>query len=260
MDASLAYLESDAAMESLAKDLYTPKWDSPWWHMLLLFELGEVDRIPRRVVEYVAAGMNDRARFDACFCAVGCMAQILHAHGIELPWMESYFVRAQMRDGGLNCDDTAYTACEVASSMVGTVPALEAMLCGDPKTWSAKRREFVDKAAACVIGRAFVRGSDSVHNAEEREAATHWGELAFPRFYFYDVLRGMAAVATWVEKTGGSVPRALWREVEPVIGRDALTSAKYPRTRFALLDEVSRIGDRSPALEKQWARVKSVIG
>ena len=37
---SVAYLDSPQAREALAVDAYWPKWDSPWWHMLLLDEMG----------------------------------------------------------------------------------------------------------------------------------------------------------------------------------------------------------------------------
>ena len=47
-----------------------------------------------------------------CHCALGSMVQILSACGRdvdrELPWIKPWFVRYQMADGGLNCDDTAY--------------------------------------------------------------------------------------------------------------------------------------------------------
>jgi hypothetical protein len=33
------YLQSDEALESIEKDPYWPKWNSPWWHMLLLHEI-----------------------------------------------------------------------------------------------------------------------------------------------------------------------------------------------------------------------------
>src|SRR5262249_47237149 len=48
---SVAYLASDAALRSVAAHPYWPKWSSPWWHMLLLHELGEARRIPARTVD-----------------------------------------------------------------------------------------------------------------------------------------------------------------------------------------------------------------
>ena len=47
---SVAYLGSDAAVRSIELDTYWPKWHSPWWHMLLLHELGEDAQRPLRAV------------------------------------------------------------------------------------------------------------------------------------------------------------------------------------------------------------------
>ncbi len=271
IETSLAYLRSDAALASLARGVYQPKWDSPWWHALLLFELGVADRIPRPVIDAIAAGLDaapraldadDTQGFVPCHCALGCMAQVLDVHGVVLPWTEDWLVRYQMADGGLNCDASAYGVTgECPSSMVGTVPALEAMLLGDPARWSPARRAFVDRAARCVIDRAFVRGSSTKHNAEERDAAPGWLLLAFPRFYFYDVLRGMAAVARWTELTGAVVPRDTWIDLpdELAVQRNALATVSRPTSRFALLDEVSQLGTRSEPLTRQWRATKARI-
>ena len=35
-----------------------------------------------------------------------------------------------------------------------------------------------------------------------------WQQACFPRFYFYDVLRGLAALARWAEKSGRALPLA----------------------------------------------------
>ena len=55
---SVRYLASNAAMTSIAEDVYWPKWSSPWWHMLLLWELGEARRIPERAVTRMIAGLD----------------------------------------------------------------------------------------------------------------------------------------------------------------------------------------------------------
>src|SRR5262245_9620145 len=55
---SVAYLGSDAAQRSIELDSYWPKWNSPWWHMLLLHELGEASRIPTRASAAMVAAIN----------------------------------------------------------------------------------------------------------------------------------------------------------------------------------------------------------
>lgn len=36
IQSSVTYLSSDLALKTLDADAYWPKWNSPWWHMLLL--------------------------------------------------------------------------------------------------------------------------------------------------------------------------------------------------------------------------------
>ena len=301
---SVAYLGSDAALGSIAVDPYWPKWHSPWWHMRLLHELGEARQIPRRAIDAMVAGLDrllhvfpihptdapgaDLQRDLACHCALGCMADVLTAAGVEvdraLPWIEPWFVRYQMADGGLSCDEEAYlVAHECPSSMVGTVPALEAMLLGSPAAWSPARRAFVDRAAQFLVGRMLTQGSATVHNAEERATAPAWRALAFPRFYFYDVLRGLAALVRWAEQTEQPLPRAAIATVVAELetkardgslrverhahgGRttivptaDRSPSPRTDATSFPLLEAVSALGAPSPALTAQWVAVRASL-
>jgi len=36
---SRSYLSTLPALQSIERDPYWPKWDSPWWHMVLLHEM-----------------------------------------------------------------------------------------------------------------------------------------------------------------------------------------------------------------------------
>src|SRR5437764_15126492 len=97
---SVAYLASDAALRSIEADPYWPKWHSPWWHMLLLHELGETRRIPAPTVAALAAGLDrllhlfpitpaelegvDTMRDLACHCALGTMVPVLADCGIDV--------------------------------------------------------------------------------------------------------------------------------------------------------------------------------
>jgi hypothetical protein len=297
---SVTYLSSDAALASVAVDPYWPKWDSPWWHMLLLHELGERRQIPARIAAAMAAGIDrllhifpihptdapgaDLSRDIACHCALGAMYPLLAACGIDvaraLPWVKPWFLRYQMADGGLSCDETAYLQTdECPSSMVGTVAPLEAMLLDT--TWTAAERAFIDRAAGCMIDRALIRGSQTVHNADERGAAAAWRALAFPRFYFYDVLRGLAALVRWALATGQPLPDGAvdvvinelverWPDGIVRVERQAHTghttliptadhspSPRAPTSTFALLDAVSVPGEPSEALTRQWSAVRA---
>jgi hypothetical protein len=195
----------------------------------------------------------------------------------ELPWVAPWFPRYQMSDGGLNCDATAYLVTgECASSMVGTVPPLEAMTLGAQSSWSPERKAFVERAARFLIERELRLGSASVHNAEERDSATSWPQLCFPRFYLYDVLRGLAALVQWAVATSQVIPeRAIATVVDGLVaafpdgvvrvGRQSYagvgtrlrddTGAWVRRdaaTHFALLDATSVVGGASPYLTEQW--------
>src|SRR5690349_16334589 len=59
-------------------------------------------------------------------------------------------------------------------------------------------------------------------NAEERDAAPAWLLPTFPRLYFYDVLRGLAALARWAELVGVAPPVAA---IAPVVEH---LVARYP--------------------------------
>ena len=104
INTSMLYLASEEAMFSLGRNLYWPKWDSPWWHMSVLFELGEIKRVPRDIVSKMVEKLNEMpqtvfpvrgegspAEPYACHCMVGNMFQMLWAYGIDVdeavPWM-----------------------------------------------------------------------------------------------------------------------------------------------------------------------------
>lgn len=294
---SARYLASDAAIASVESDLYWPKWDSPWWHMLLLFELDEARRIPQRIVEAMAAQLDrqplhifpihegeappgiDPARQVMCHCALGSMHQVLTACGVDvaatLPWIEPWFDRYQMADGGANCDETAYLASECASSMVATIAPFEATL-------RRPASQFADRAAAFLIDRRLVKGSPSQHNAEERAAAAAWPNVTFPRFYFYDVLRGLAALVSWAtmheralaaEAIAPAVVRLTRAFPDGVVRvqRQAFSHAgtrlevdgqwrREPRAlSFRLLDATSRVGAPSPILTRRWGTAREQL-
>jgi len=296
---SVGFLGSDAALRSIEADTYWPKWDSPWWHMLLLHELGEARRIPDRAIAKMIDGLNalpvkifpirpedapgaDLSRDSSCHCALGNIYQVLTACGVDvaaaLPWIEPWFVRYQMADGGLNCDSTAYLVeHECPSSMVGTVAPFEAMLLG---RWTAEQQAFLERAAGFLIERELRLGSPTAHNAEEREVQNVWLAPCFPRFYFYDVLRGLAALVRWAERSGRAIPRrAVARVVAHLVeafpdgvvriqregvARCPTTRARtaagtwerQPTSRFALLDAASAIGRPSAALTRQWSATR----
>jgi hypothetical protein len=296
---SVAFLQSEAALRSIALDPYWPKWNSPWWHALLLFELGEGARVPAPfalalVLRLDALPMHtfpvqphefppnvDHYSDIVCHCALGSVAQVTAACGIDLsralPWVAPWFPRYQMTDGGLSCDESAYlVTTECPSSMVGTIAPFEAMRTFDVP----ERAEFLKRAAQFLIGRGLCRGSNTQHNEKERTSAEAWPALTFPRFYFYDTLRGLAALVHWAESEGQALPlevvaptalQLVARFPDGVlrIERQAFAATKTvhferpvvrtPASTFPLLEASSVLGAPSVALTQQWKCVRSAL-
>lgn len=303
---SVDYLSSDLALKTVDADAYWPKWNAPWWHMLLLHEMGEGKLIPRIMVERYVPSLNrmplkvfpihpedmpegiDPYRGSPCHCQLGNVYQVLFACGIdvdkELPWLRPWFLRYQMADGGLNCDNEAYLVKdECPSSMVGTIAAFEAVLLCTPRSWTPEEKTFLDKGARFLMERKLMLGSSTKHNASERKSAEQWTKLCFPRFYLYDVLRGLNALALWAEKTNQSLPKEsigdavtflqqqfpnsqvkIGRQSYEGVGTILQSSSgewirKQPATFFPLLEKASEVGSVSSFLSKQWLETKQRI-
>jgi hypothetical protein len=265
---SVRYLASDEALRAIEANVYWPKWDAPWWHLTLLHEMGEVSQAPER--------------------AVRKLVQALSGWGIrvdeELPWMREWFLRYQLPDGGLNCDEQAYLQDPPPSSMVATISPLEAVLFHTPRPFTPEEQSFVDKGARCLLDRQLMHATTSPHNAEEREDEDDWLKLCFPRFYLYDVLRGLSFVLGWAVRRGQSIPGDSVRAVAEHLERhypdgqvrierrsyDGISTKvesadwnwkhRQPASHFPLLAEVSRVGAISPHLSAQWRKAKARMG
>lgn len=293
--ASLAYLASDEALDSLRRDPYWPKWDSPWWHMTLLWELGEATHIPARVVDVWAEVLDthfvegfplreeeipagaDPYRHIACHCALGTAYRVLADCGVDvdarLPWVRPWFLRYQLPDGGLNCDEQVYLRETPRSSVVSTLPPLEAVLFHTARPWTEAELSFLDRGAEYLLARRLYRsvsGGGRVIDAD-------WATPCFPRFYHYDVLRGLRFLVHWAERRGRRLPREAVEEVVGVLevacARDDVGRTRRPWTeegtlaptaegewlgrqparRFAALEEA----DGGPVLRAEWEDVRS---
>jgi hypothetical protein len=289
---SVDYLNSPGAIQSIEANPYWPKWNSPWWHMSVLFEMGLADRIPKASAQKMLEVLRDTPldyffeseapasrteKHEApCPCMLGNMYQILAATGLEVdiafPWMRAWFLRYQMKDGGLSCDEHAYRADANASSMVGTIACLEAIL--SAKNLTPEEEQFLDRGAKCLLDRELRFGSSSEHNADERNDEADWLRPCFPRFYFYDVLRGLSFVLKWAELRNQPLSFSLVKSVVDHLesrfpdgqirierqSYDGVTSrsaqGRIPASHFPLMDEVSRIGEVSPFLTQAWTEAR----
>jgi hypothetical protein len=298
VDVSTAYLASAKARESLARDPYWPKWDSPWWHMTLLFELGRADAIPRPAAEDMFAALEskyvrwfpnpreplpagkDPSRDALCHCGLGNMLQTLEACGLDVdaraPWMRPWFLRYQLPDGGLNCDEKAYEK-GTASSIQSTLPALEAVISA-PRPLTLAEGEFVDRGAEYLIERRL-----ACRRRDGRPMDEDFLKIGFPRFYDYDVLRGLSFLAAWSRVQKRPVPR---EAVAPTLSALAArfpdgtirvekaglaaegslnpaeggTWSRGPASSFPLLDAARRVGAASEVLTRRWAEARAALG
>ena len=217
----------------------------------------------------------DPARFIGCHCALGCMDQVLTACGVdvdrELPWFKPWFERYQMRDGGLNCDESAYLVDRRVPELDGRDgPALEAML--------RRGAQPVRRSRGAVPSRARARPRLADPPQRRRaDAAQRGARATFPRFYFYDVLRGATALhryAALVTDPAQEPAPALVRSLAPDgvvrVGRRAWETAgtwdrdpsgawvRLPLAhRFPLSRRSARSERASDVLTREWLRLAS---
>ena len=300
VQSTIDYLASPEAAASLERDPYWPKWDTPWWRMLLLFEMGLAERIPRVAVEKLAEVVSrhfiqvfpvresevpkgaDPMRHIPCHCALGSLYQLLHACNVEvdsaLPWIRPWFLKYQLPDGGLNCDERAYTKETPKSSVVSTLPPLEAVLFCTKRPWTPEEERFLDNGARYLLDHRLYRAIDTGGVINE-----DWLELGFPRFYWYDLLRGLYFLAVWAHRRGKLLPRSAIEEPLGLMrakmkGKFLETSrvchagvqtlnaggdgawVKVDAETFELLDRVSMVMTPNPWLTRSWKRVSEILG
>lgn len=267
----------DSLRAPIGEDPYWPKWDGPWWRAMTLWELGYAEAIPSSFIDDLVARVDahylhffpvreeelppgaDPYRNLACHCQLGTLYQLLHAAGVTvdaaLPWIRPWFLKYQLPDGGLNCDDTVYIGDDPRSSFVSTLPPLEAVLFCTDRDFTREEVAFLDRGAAYLIDRGLCRSL-----RKNRVADRAWLKPTFPRFYHYDVLRGYEFVVEWAATLGRAVPTSALaeaRRVEPVVARRAWADERKTRSPadwsawhearvFPLLDRVSRIGTPFP--------------
>lgn len=296
---SIDYLNSPEALRSIEQDPYWPKWNSSWWHMVLLHEMGRPDLIPRKAAEALLLAMSkkypaiylekdfpagtDPFRDVSCFCAMGTMRLVMESLGLpfhgHLPWVRDWIIQYALPDGGLNCHPHYFAHPEPASSMVATVSVLESIIFSKLQPNSAEMR-FVEKGIENLLTRELRLAYPGHHsNLEEKEDESDWLKLSFPRFYFYDILRGLNVVTAYSQRFKKTIPQDKIRWVQEYlhtkfpdgnlrIGRQAWKPVRtlkqndsgewnfpFPSEPFSLLEKVSRLGDISPALSRQWARI-----
>jgi predicted acetyltransferase len=291
---TLSYLDSREARRDLERDPYWPKWDSPWWHMATLSEMGLGHRIPHSFLEFMAERLDvhylhhfpllesdlpagiDPLRHILCHCALGTMVRILRENDIDilqaLPWLEQWIERYHMDDGGFNCDEEAYGRPRPVSSLVSTLPMLELFF-----QLHMLRDMNLEKPLArgydYLMAHRFVRSARNGGIIDDS-----WLLPIFPRFYKYDVLRALAfaieyrtmtaltdnaeylteaceIVRRWFEGTQEVVPR-LHTTDGSLLPAEEGSWRKGASTAFPLLLALAEKEEAMNFLALQWNRVQ----
>lgn len=229
---SIDYLASDAAQKSMAIDPYWPKWNSPWWHMTLLYEMGICDRIPYMSLELLSASFDRYLSFFPakveeipdgydpygdilCPCALATAHRILLTRNIRIdrthPWVRDWFVRYQLPDGGYNCDEAVYAKPNGKSSMISTIHMMESLIA--LPDLSAAEIGALDRAAFYLIERKLLRSLSK----GDRVIDPDWILLTFPRYYEIDILRTLRCILRWAVVRNKSIPGSAIQEVTGLI-------------------------------------------
>ncbi len=292
VESSLAYLRSDAAKASLAKDPYWPKWNSPWWHVLALREAGHAHAVPREVLSalleasarhYVPYFPRSAAELPPgltmrsnvlCHCALGSLLSAGHdalddsALDAAISWASPFIAKYQLADGGWNCDERAYGKENPRSSVVSTVPVLEYLVA--KTTLDAASRERLGHGIAFLLELKFFRSRRTGAVLDEG-----WLTPASPRFYEYDVLRGLRLTARWSRRTGQQPAKEAIDEARALMTAWFAQPLPQPRnwalsasarsdhgveSSFPLCDALNDAQIALPLLRMQWAEVCDTFG
>ncbi len=248
--------------------------------MAVLCEMGEAQRIPKSTAHgamellkngtwprFVISGADasqtdsDRQKMDCCHCELGVFYRVLSECGCdvdtELPWMRNWFLQHQLPDGGLNCDPSAYGGSR-KSSMVSTLPPLEAILYFTSRPFTDAESRFLDEGARYLIEHRLV-----CSKLDREVINNEWLKPLFPRFFEYDILRGLAYLVEWSKRREKPLPETVVAEglgrLRSYIGKNGVILGRHVNDgtggwngrTFPLLKSVSRVGKTSPYLARQ---------
>lgn len=285
---SIKFLESYSDLPIEQSGNSRRKWDGLWWHMAALYEMGEVKQIPESAIakaKYILEAQTwpifiksaedqptteiDNMKMDCCHCELAVYYMILMDYGCdldkELPWIREWFLKHQLSDGGLNCDPDAYTHSN-KSSIISTLPPLEAILWYTNRDFTEEEAFFLDQGAVYLIEHRLVCSKETGDIIDKE-----WLKPCFPRFFEYDILRGMSFLAEWSRRRNKPLPTdLLLKGIQRLDSHVEATGIKIGRQvfdpkgpwgghTFALLEAVSEIGHVSPFLTKQFNVVISQL-
>lgn len=196
-------------------DPYWPKWDSPWWKILLLYETDHIDMIDKGIIKRfiniidshylhffpireseLPEGINPYTDI-ICFCALGSIIKIAASKDIpvleEFSWIKDVIKSNILDDGGFNCDESVYTTSR-KSSLISTLSILEALF--DYERFTDEYKGIVDNGINYFLKR------DLFFTSHGKIMDKKWIKPIFPRFYEVDILRILTFIVNWSYKRG----------------------------------------------------------
>ncbi|MGE7826996.1 hypothetical protein [Paenibacillus sp. NPDC093718] len=289
IEESVKFLASTSQWETAHGEDTRRKWDGAWWHMAALYEMGEAKLIPESAIikakwlletqvwqTFVISAddrptsESDKMKLDCCHCELAVYYMILMEYGCdldkELPWIREWLLKHQLPDGGLNCEPEAYTHSK-KSSMVSTLPPLEAILWHTNREFTEQEAAFLDEGARYLVEHRLVCSKQNGTVID-----TEWLKPCFPRFFEYDILRGMSFLAEWSRRRNKALPVGLLVEgLERLhvfmtakglrIGRQVFDhEGTWGGQTFPLLEAVAGKGRVSHYLTRQLDRVLEQLG
>jgi hypothetical protein len=214
-----------------ARGLYSPKWVSTTYTMLLLRDLGlpaDHPQAQRACAVLLDAAVGPRSRggigWASETCIAGLVLSILSAFKVDDDRLERFvdhLLGEQMTDGGWNCQ---YRRGAHHASMNTTILALEALVRYE-RHRARQTRRLTAVREAQRRGREFLLAHHLYRSHRSGEVIQrNYVRLAFPPPWHFDVLRGL----DYFRDAGAP------RDARLVEGIDLLRSKQRPDGRWTL--------------------------
>ncbi len=269
-------LASEQASMMIERDVYWPKWDSPWWYFLLLEETDRLSDVPVETFKellvcadrqylHIFPVREEDAPEDInaytevlCFCFLGSLMRLASKVDFDvfawLPWAKDWIKRYQLPDGGYNCDDAAYTGSG-KGSLISTTVMLEGMLAY--VKYTGNYDEFgknIERAVSYLL-------KHHVYMSTKGEAieGTDWDKIIFPRLYEFDFSRGLEAVLDFVLQTGKKVRRVNMEKAIALLKQKMESGVNHSEKQWMSEEKTVTYLIESPILFKEMANMPLVM-
>jgi hypothetical protein len=269
-------LASEQASMMIERDVYWPKWDSPWWYFLLLEETDRLSDVPVETFKellvcadrqylHIFPVREEDAPEDInaytevlCFCFLGSLMRLASKVDFDvfawLPWAKDWIKRYQLPDGGYNCDDAAYTGSG-KGSLISTTVMLEGMLAY--VKYTGNYDEFgknIERAVSYLL-------KHHVYMSTKGEAieGTDWDKIIFPRLNEFDFSRGLEAVLDFVLQTGKKVRRVNMEKAIALLKQKMESGVNHSEKQWMSEEKTVTYLIESPILFKEMANMPLVM-